>query len=71
MHEGQILFGQTGDGQLQQVHLLRPRQGQKDVQRAFITLQIDDEGLLRLDLFDGGEVEIRLEGLAHAPSPAI
>ncbi|PHK29668.1 hypothetical protein VF12_30780, partial [Nostoc linckia z15] len=50
VHEGQILFGQLGDRQLQQIDLLRPGERQKDMQGAFIAFQIDDEGLARIDL---------------------
>jgi hypothetical protein len=61
VHEGQILFRQLGDRQFQQIDLLRPRQGQQDVQRPFIAVQIDDEGFALLDLL-GVEIQIGLEG---------
>ena len=44
--EGEVLVGEAGDRNLQQIDPLRPSELEKDIQRAFPDLQVDDEDLL-------------------------
>ena len=67
LHEGQVLLGELQDRELEQVHLLAAGQGQQDVQRALVALDVDDQGLPVLGRGGrGGEVEVGLETAAHA-----
>ena len=71
LHESQVLLGQLGDRQLQQVDLLAARQGQQNVQWTFVAVDVDDQRRAVLGRLVGGlEVEGRLEARAQAYLPS-
>ncbi len=60
LDEAQVLLGQLQNRDLPQIDLLRPRQGQQQVQRALEAIDIDDKRLAAA-LFLGGETRGRIE----------